>query len=211
MNHTAHAVRAGFSGRCSGLPKRLTLASALHGYTLLEALVACVVLSFGALGLAGLQAVSLKVSREAQQQATAVQLAREYSELMRNNLQVASRTQTNGYLIAETEHANHEPGSNCSQQACSASELASWEVYEWQSRLFTVLPSARLAVCFDTDPYDDQGLAQWSCQASSSAGRQIAIKIGWRQAAVDAEGEVTFQQALVRPLLIHLLVPGGES
>lgn len=182
----------------------------------MEVLVAIIVLSFGMLGLAGLQATSLKVSREAGLQAAAVQLAREYGELMRDNPRVAGRATAAGnpYLVAATNTTAGAPARNCRTGPCNATDLAAWQAHEWQSRLFAALPSARLAVCRDAQPHDGQGLPQWPCTGAGGGGN-VAIKIGWRRAstrAADApSGEARFQEAGERPAIVHVVLPGGAT
>lgn len=53
------------------------------GFSLIEVLVAIVVLSFGLLGMVGLQAASLQANRDARLQSTAILLARDLAEAMR--------------------------------------------------------------------------------------------------------------------------------
>ena len=74
-----------------------------QGFTLLEILVSIVVLSFGLLGMVGIQAMALKSNNDARQQSAAVQLAGELSDMMRGNQVVALglTTATNPYLIAD--------------------------------------------------------------------------------------------------------------
>ena len=62
---------------------RIRQAQKTSGFTLLEVLVSIVVLSFGLLGMVGLQAASLQANRDARLQSTAVVLARELAEMMR--------------------------------------------------------------------------------------------------------------------------------
>lgn len=68
------------------------------GFSLIEVLVAIVLLSFGLLGMVGLQAAALQNNREARLQSAAVDLARELAEMMRGNKDVAALTSANPYL-----------------------------------------------------------------------------------------------------------------
>ncbi|GAC1355126.1 MAG: hypothetical protein NVSMB34_08010 [Variovorax sp.] len=61
-------------------------------------LVAIVVLSFGLLGMVGLQAAAMQNNRDARLQSTAVNLARELAEMMRGNKNVALLATANPYL-----------------------------------------------------------------------------------------------------------------
>ena len=56
--------------------RRVSRPAGARGFTLLEVLVAIVVLSFGVLGAVGLQAAALQANREARNQSTAVALGR---------------------------------------------------------------------------------------------------------------------------------------
>ena len=56
---------------------------AQKGFSLIEILVSIVILSFGLLGIVGLQASSMKANREARLQSTGVKLAEEIAELIR--------------------------------------------------------------------------------------------------------------------------------
>ena len=77
------------------------LRRATAGFTLIEVLVAIVVLSFGLLGMVGLQAASLQANRDARLQSTAVVLARELAEMMRGNKDQALLGTNNPYLIGD--------------------------------------------------------------------------------------------------------------
>ncbi|MFT4191062.1 MAG: type IV pilus modification protein PilV [Comamonas sp.] len=180
------------------------------GFTLLEVLVAIIVLSFGMLGLAGLQATSLKVGREAGMQAIAVQFAREYGEFLRNNPHIASQATATGnpYLIAETGEAPEALPTSCHAAPCTATELAAWESAEWQRRLLAALPSARLAVCFDSAPYDTAGQPQWPCTDAGSGQQPIAVKIGWPRASTQT-GATAIEHASERPGVVQVVLPGG--
>src|SRR4030065_2717121 len=69
----------------------------MRGFTLLEVLVAIVVMSIGLLGLAGLMASSLKNSHSAYQRTQATWLAYDALDRMRANRQVAL---AGGYHLA---------------------------------------------------------------------------------------------------------------
>lgn len=65
------------------------LTTTQHGFTLLEVLVAIVILSFGLLGLAGLQAIGLKNNHSAYLRTQANTLANDIFERMRANREAA--------------------------------------------------------------------------------------------------------------------------
>lgn len=197
----------------------------MAGFTLLEILVAIVVLSFGLLGMVGIQAMALKSNNDAKQQAAAVQLAAEYSDMMRGNKAVAMGLTSvdNPYLIA-----NYVSGpvttapENCSQIACStASRIAEWEKADWLTRASATFPEVRVVVCYDQKPYTDtgtKGVPQWPCTGTPVAGMPISIKIGWTRATTNSDRSTsspsTFDKATDttgRPSVIYSVTPGSSS
>ena len=62
------------------------------GFTLVEVLVAIVILAFGMLGTVGMQAFAIQANRDARLQAQAVVFARELAEMMRGNKEIAVKT-----------------------------------------------------------------------------------------------------------------------
>ena len=96
----------------------------MRGFTLLEVLVAVLVMSIGLLGLAGLMASSLKNSHSAYQRTQATWLAYDVLDRMRANRQVAL---AGGYNLA----LGAAPGGN---------GLAKDDLAEWDTALAGTLP-----------------------------------------------------------------------
>ena len=96
--HEDHPPCAAESGAASA-------GSARSGFTLLEVLVAIVVLSFGLLGVVGLQAASLQANREARNQSAAVRFvarARRPDARQQGPSRTATATANNKYLVDYT-------------------------------------------------------------------------------------------------------------
>lgn len=150
------------------------------GFTLVEVLVSIVVLSFGLLGMVGLQAASLQANRDARLQSNAIVLARELAEMMRGNKDIALLAAANPYLgdftsplAPTTPNYCLNVGSTCT----SATDVASAELTEWLGRVDAELPSARVKVCHDAAPFDSNNLPYWTC--TDAATDPIVVKIGW--------------------------------
>lgn len=162
----------------------------LSGFSLVEVLVAIVVLSFGMLGMVGMQAFALQSNRDARLQSQAASLARELAEMMRGNKVTAVLTGTaNPYLGNFTTLATASPSycmtsANAATGCATTADVASAEMTEWLSRVSAELPGARVTVCFDAAPYDANGLPQWNCTATG-AGEIVVIKIGWTRSTTD--------------------------
>jgi type IV pilus assembly protein PilV len=182
-------------------------AAAVRGFTLLEVLVAIVVLSFGVLGVVGLQAAALSANKEARFQSTAVALGRELADLMRGNKDVAVDPDAadNPYLGNFTGAL---PTANPTCTPCaSPTEVAQFHMRDWMTRVQAALPGYRVRVCFDTAPYAADNLPQWDCTAPPAGTPGMAyVKIGWtRSSAASAPGSSPDN---ARPAVILPLIAG---
>lgn len=177
------------------------------GFSLLEVLVAIVVLSFGVLGVVGLQAATLQANKEARYQSSAVRLGRELADLMRGNKYVA--TSAGSPYVGDFSAIPNESGvPDCSMTLCNSSttagqtSIAKFEMAEWMRRVRNELPNARVEVCQDATPYvSATGLPQWAC---SGTGGMYVLKMGWtRQAFNRSAGtlDLASTPAVVLPLL----------
>lgn len=151
---------------------------------MMEVLISVIVLSFGVLGMVGLQAASLQANRESRLQATAVRFGEEIGELMRSNKAVAVDTvaANNPYLISSMTATNPACGYPTSAGACATmAQIAQRDVYEWLQRIQAELPGARVVICEDSTPYESTlGLPQWAC---SNSGGVMVVKIGWTRSS----------------------------
>lgn len=200
-------------------PRRLRCAAPRRhrqrGFSLLEALVSVVVLSFGLLGVAGLQAAALKYSRDAGNQSIAVNLAREMAEMIRSNARVSGEAD-NPYLLDEQDASGNAPSGagaigpfTDGTGATPGTALADAQVADWKSRVGAALPGARVAVCKDSAPYDASGdyvgAPHWACNGS---GDIIVIKIGWERE--DTAGAIQAARD-VRPFVVLPVTPAGQQ
>lgn len=191
-----------------------------QGFTLVEILVSIVILSFGLLGLAGLQASALKLNRESQFQSTGVLFAREYAELMRNNNVLAQKNDAtkNSYLLAAGATIPSKVTKSCVSGKCSANDVALWDREDWLMRASAALPGLKVEVCFDATPFEtsgsNEGLPKVWGQCSNS-GSTAMIKIGWQQTSgktVTAGSNTTYEGVLEdasRPAIVLPVAPGG--
>ena len=102
------------------------------GFTLLEILVAIVVISLGLLGLAGLQVVSLNGNQIAYYRGLAAQQTYDMTDRIRANVAGVGA----GNYDAPT--ATTDPG--CIDSACSESQIASADFVQWNNTNALLLP-----------------------------------------------------------------------
>lgn len=187
--------------------KGLGLRNSAPGFTLLEVLISIILLGIGVLGMVGLQAWSIRANQQAHYQATAVRLSRELGELMRSNASIASLSGTGNKYLIDSGTAVPAFSTNCSSTACAAaSDVATWDVYEWYQRVNAQLPGARVVVCFDSAPYAADGTPRWSCTASSTpANDSPVIKIGWTRASTknDTAPDQATKPGVIVPVGLH--------
>jgi type IV pilus assembly protein PilV len=144
------------------------------GFTLIEVLVAVVVVSLGMLGIAGTLLTATRSSTSNYLKQQAVQYAYDIVDRMRANDALAIQTAAgaNPYVVALVlPTASLTP--NCEATICNATQMGAFDVWEWQTLLHKNLPSGKgsVAVAAGTG-----GLAtttvtvtvQWSDQPAQS-------------------------------------------
>lgn len=98
------------------------------GFTLIEVLVAVLVLSIGLLGLAGLQANSLRFNTDSSIQTQAAYMANDMADRMRANAGTAT-------LITYPSATATQVASCYNTGGCTPGQMASNDLYEWNQAL----------------------------------------------------------------------------
>lgn len=187
-----------------------------HGFSLLEVLISIIILSFGLLGMVGLQAAALQANRDARVQSTALGLARELAEMMRGNKDIALLTSGNPYLGDFSSPLTAASPSYCLNVASGApscasnTDIANAQITEWLARVDAELPAARVIVCVDSQPFVN-GMPTWTCNPTGT-GVATVIKIGWTRGSTDRSktGNDAFVPATV-PTIVIPVTPGLAS
>ncbi|MDP3330642.1 MAG: type IV pilus modification protein PilV [Methylococcaceae bacterium] len=110
------------------------------GFTLIEVLIAMLVLAVGLLGLAGLQATSLKNNQSAYNRSQATQLAYDLADRIRANL-AGKTTYTTGTATATAA---------CLTTAgCTKEAMAENDLKEWNDAITATLPSGTGTIAVD--------------------------------------------------------------
>lgn len=115
------------------------LHSLAQGFTLLEVLIAVVVLSFGLMGLAGIQAVGVKNTHSANLRTLAVQQAYDMADRMRANAAGVNAAGATGSYDAITATIPADPG--CISSGCSPVLLAQYDQFVWNTNNNAMLPA----------------------------------------------------------------------
>lgn len=107
------------------------------GISMVEVLVAIVVLSFGLLGLAGLQVDGLRSNHDAYMRSQATLLAYDMLDRMRANLQGVE----NGFYDDLFATTPTDPG--CISTGCTIQEITQHDAFEWNTTLSEMLPAGQ--------------------------------------------------------------------
>ncbi|MCX7069311.1 MAG: type IV pilus modification protein PilV [Methylococcales bacterium] len=130
------------------------------GFTLIEVLIAMLVLAIGLLGLAALQTYTLRSNLAAYNHGQATQLLYDMADRMRANNCKASPTATPpvtcptaaNYIIANTSTDNRTAGVTVSSShacktvgntTCTALLLSTYDLIEWNNAIAATLPMGR--------------------------------------------------------------------
>lgn len=136
------------------------------GYSLIEILVALVVLSIGMLGVAGMFTSALKDSRSAFYRNKATTLARDMAERIRANPEGA--TSYAATLDATGTNGGCSTTDSNTAAPCTAAAMASHDIFEWKQALAAVnrggVPSGQGSIVRDTSTTPPQFTitVQWS-------------------------------------------------
>lgn len=140
-----------------------------RGISLIEALVAMLVLALGVLGMAGIQARTMTSTRVTHLRAEAVRAAEDLLDRIQANTEIKHvRPNDNPYVTALGEPP--EPERDCAQAPCNGAQLAAFDLSQWKAQLARTLPSGDAMVF-----------------ASDTDANQLGILISWTEASAKNE------------------------
>lgn len=135
------------------------------GFTLLEVLVALLVISIGLLGMAGVQALSINNTNTARMRGIAAIKAESLAAAMHAN--TAYWQNVSGTVSQSTVLALNT--GSCGSSTCTASQVAGYDAAQWSSELSSsqmALPSAS---------------GTFSCTSSTTAPVSCTISVSWQE------------------------------
>ncbi len=153
-----------------------TLSTNQSGFTLLEVMVATIILVIGVLGAAAMTITAIRNSQQSGSRSTAVALAYEVGEMIR-----AYPNQINSFINVGT---NANPGtlSNaCYGGGCTEANLALHDLYEWSHKVTDprVLPNGNAYICRDRSNAASSTPSSPNCD--NLATSPLVIKIWWAE------------------------------
>jgi type IV pilus assembly protein PilV len=107
-----------------------------HGFSMIEVLVALLVLAIGLLGILVMQARGLQLNQAAYMQSQAMFLAEDVVERIRSN-----QTAIDSYAT-DFDDAGDDSAGNCENVSspCSDAEMAASDLWQWKTQVRNALP-----------------------------------------------------------------------
>ena len=157
---------------------------------MIEVLVSALILSVGLVGVAGLQALSLRANQSAYMRSQASALAYDLADRMRTNVAGAAAG-----FYAPAQAAQH---TSCSTPTgCTPQQSAQNDIAEWNAALARNLPMGGGFVCIDSTPHDGSSPGDPQCDG---AGTQTSVKIWWDD---NRDGAISVTDANTERLAIN--------
>jgi type IV pilus assembly protein PilV len=160
----------------------MNMRSRLHGYIMLEVLIAVLVVSLGFIGWSGMQVRGLRWVNESMYRSKAVYLAYQMTDRIRANLPGATAGSYNSLSGTITD-----PG--CAATNCAAAQMALADYAAWSTEIAALLPSGAGAVCIDSSPDDGTSTAA----ACDGLGTALVVKVWWSEGGVERGFATTFR------------------
>jgi type IV pilus assembly protein PilV len=160
------------------------------GFTLLEVLVALVVISFGLLGVAGMQLAAMRDTNGSNVKTIAAQQADDIADRMRANWAAEADGSYNNSAPPLAD-----PGFACVGVAanCTPDNLAQFDLYQWNRRNALLLPNGYGVVCRTSTPDVGEppaflgGNGNPGCD--NAANSPYVIKVWWDERRLDSNGK----------------------
>ena len=144
------------------------------GFTLLEVLVALVILAVGLLGLAGMQMSGLKNTNDSRYRTTAATLARDIADRMHANTKGMYVDNAYANVSGSNDVACSTPPTNCDAgNECTTAQIAAYDLYRVycgsdnsgnkDSGISDLLPGGDVTItCLDIDTTDGDACTKFS-------------------------------------------------
>ncbi len=182
-----------------------------RGFSLLEVLIAVLVLALGVIAASGTQLAALRTRQGSVLLSNGVQLASALADRMRANAAQAQLSDAlNPYLKlrydAARDGAPPPSAPLCHSDACSSAQLAAFDLFEVKQALHLGYPAGRVLVCRDGAAAVLPGHAlTWDCTGAANA--PIVIKLGWH--GKQADGSDARDDAGQFPPVLALVAGGA--
>ena len=143
-----------------------------HGFTLVEAMIALVVLSVGMIGIAALYAQGLSAGRSAQYRTQAVNLTADMADRIRVN------------RLGRAAYGGGAANNNCDPAGgggvdCTPAQMAAHDLFIWNQQVQQILPNGQWQVLFNpgTLPASYSVQVSWDEIGQGQVQHQLLIQV----------------------------------
>ncbi len=158
-------------------PSNISFCSFQRGFSLLEVLVAMIVLSVGLLGVASLQGMSKAASYQSYQRTQATNLVVGIVERIRANPAAAANYHT-GLSTPLGGGTKPTPSPNCSSGACTEVQLATYDLWEFEQ----TIDGAHITLADTTKVgglLNPKGCIVFTAAAGKTNTGQLSVILSW--------------------------------
>jgi len=158
--------------------------TSLAGFSLIEVLVALLVLSIGLLGLAALQTTGLTLNHESYGRTQAVLQAYDIIDRMRANKSDSGGAVNSTY---DSVALGAQPAitTNCLSASCTGTELAQYDINKWNTANASLLANGKGAIC--------KGNFSADLSSCNTTGSIYRVAITWKESDMDMRIDVETQ------------------
>lgn len=134
-----------------------------QGISLIESLIAMVVMALGILGIVGVQMRTLTDTQSGVRRAQAIRLIDDLGERLQNNPDALNNLAT--YTTSP------RAGTDCAATACTPAQLAAFDIRQWRLNVTAALPEGSATVF-----------------VPKGGARQLGVMVGWNESRFNASG-----------------------
>lgn len=156
--------------------KSISYQKSQKGFSLIESLIAMVVMALGLLGVVGVQMRTLADTQTGVRRAQAIRLIEDLSE--RAKVNPSALANINEYVIGFGSAGT--PTKSCKTGSCNSSELAQYDISTWKQAVADTLPLGDASVFLSAD------------EATPGNQRQLGVMISWRENENDPAAAAIF-------------------
>lgn len=159
-----------------------TSATRSHGFTMLETLIAILILSFGLLGIAGIYVAAVQNNKSASLRTLATQQSYDMADRMRANLAgltVPLPAMPYYHLPTANPHASCYTTAKCDPQQMAENDYYEWNNAGSSASNARVLPGGAGVTCLDATPNDGTWNGTVLDHQCDGNGTMYAIKVWW--------------------------------
>lgn len=165
----------------------MRLRSVQRGISLLESMIAIVLVALGVLGILGVQLRTLADTQTAVRRAQAIRLIEDLSERLKANPAALAPGVLSRYEVDWGDVTGAVPG--CAN-GCSPADMARADIAQWKQTVASTMPlgDANVSIVTDTTP-------------NTNTRAQLAVMIRWRENERQRDGDTDAQTAAYKTLL----------